>query len=192
MFTRTQERYQRGSLTIETRNRQADVWVYRWREAGPGGTRVKRKVIVGTVDVLKSRAAAQKAVDGLRLEINAEAPIVASRSLTVGELVAHYQTTELAETNISKSPSTRKVYKYFLDAFVVPSWGSRTLSEMRPITVEKWLEGLPHAPGTRAKIRNIPIRPFPARDSLRLGREQPHPCSSCQCETSERTGRSHA
>jgi integrase len=26
---------------------------------------------------------------------------------------------------------------------------------MRPITVEKWLEGLPHAPGTRAKIRNI-------------------------------------
>lgn len=151
----TRQTFQHGSLTIEPRKNGKDVWVYRWREAGPNGTRVKRKVIVGTVDVLKTKAAAQRAVDGLRLEINAEAPIVASRSLTVGELVAHYQTTELAQTNTSKSPSTRKVYSHFLDAFVAPSWGSKTLKEMRPITVEKWLENLPHAPATRAKIRNL-------------------------------------
>jgi hypothetical protein len=155
MFTRTQDSYQRGSLTIETRNRQADVWVYRWREPGPNGKRVKRKVIVGTIDDLKSKPAAQRAVDGLRLEVNSEAPIVVSRSLTLGEVVAHYRQTELVPENSRMSPSTRKVYGQFLDSYILPHWGSQTLRDLRPVTVERWLESLPHAPATRAKIRNI-------------------------------------
>jgi len=128
--------------------------VYRWREAGPNGTRIKRKMIVGTKDDYKTKAAAMRAVDGMRLEINAEAPI-APRGLTLAEVVAHYRETELAPDSQRKSPSTRKVYGEFIDAYILPEWGSRPLRDLRPVTVERWLESLAYAPATRAKIRNI-------------------------------------
>lgn len=155
MFRRAARCYQHGSLTTEERSTGPDVWVYRWREDGPSGTRVKRKVIVGSTEVYKSRAAALRAVDGLRLEVNAEAPIARMRNLTMGELVAHYQETELAPERKTKSPSTRKVYTEFLKRYILPEWGQRSLRDLRPVAVERWLESLPHAPSTRAKIRNL-------------------------------------
>lgn len=156
MFTREVPRYyQHGCLKTEGRKDGPDVWVFRWREAGPNGSRIRRKVIVGSTAALKSRAAAQKAVDGLRLEVNAEAPIVRSRGITVGELIAHYEQTELADSGRRKSPATRKVYRQFLHSYIKPVWGNRPLREMRPVAVERWLDSLPHAPATRAKIRNL-------------------------------------
>jgi integrase len=125
------------------------------REAGPSGTRTRRKVIVGSTDVYKSRAAAQRAVDGLRLEVNAEAPIVKMRNTTVAELVAHYKETELTAERNRKSPSTRKVYSEFLKLYVVPKWGEHSLRDVRPVVVERWLDSLPLAPSTRVKIRNL-------------------------------------
>jgi integrase len=155
MFKREVHRYQHGSLTIEKRKAGPHVWVYRWRENGPNGTRTKRKVIVGSTDEFKTKAAARRAVDGLRLEVNAEAPIIRMRNLTVGELVAHYKETELSPERNRKSPSTRKVYTEFLKRYILPEWSHRSLREVRPIAVERWLESLPHAPSTRAKIRNL-------------------------------------
>jgi integrase len=146
--------YQQGSLTSEKRVTGPDVWIYRWREAGPNGRRVKRKVVVGSTDVLKTKAAAQKAVDGLRLEVNAEAPIVRSRSLTVGELIAHYEQAEL-DNGSRKSPATKTVYKQFLSSYILPEWGTKTLTALRPIAVERWLESLSYAPATKSKIRNL-------------------------------------
>ena len=155
MFKRKAQTYQHGSLTIEKRQRGADVWVFRWREAGPHGIQTKRKEIVGSTDVLKNKAAAQKAVDGLRLEVNAEAPIVKMRKLTVGELISHYELTELAAENSRKSPSTRKVYKQFLRSYITPEWGERSLRDVRPVAVERWLDSMKHAPSTRSEIRNL-------------------------------------
>ena len=155
MFQRKTQTYQHGSLTIEKRKRGPDVWVFRWREDGPKGIRTKRKEIVGGIDVLKNKAAAQKAVDGLRLEVNAEAPIVKMRKLTVGELISHYELTELAAENSRKSPSTRKVYKQFLRSYIIPEWGERSLRDVRPVAVERWLDSMKHAPSTRSKIRNL-------------------------------------
>lgn len=155
MFKRIARSYQHGSLTTEKRKSGPDVWVYRWREVGPNGTRTRRKVIVGSKDVYKSRAAAQRAVDGLRLEVNAEAPIVKMRSITVGELVSHYKEAELTAERNRKSPSTRKVYSEFLKLYILPKWGELSLRDVRPVTVERWLDSLPLAPSTRAKIRNL-------------------------------------
>jgi integrase len=70
-LTHKRERYQLGSLTIERRNAGSDVWVYRWREKYANGERVKRKRIIGTIDKYKTKSAAQRAVDGIRLDINA-------------------------------------------------------------------------------------------------------------------------
>lgn len=69
----TRARYQQGSLTIEKRKSSSPVWVYRWWEVGPGGRHTRRKQIVGTKSQFPFKAAALRAVDGLRLDINSEA-----------------------------------------------------------------------------------------------------------------------
>ncbi len=61
---------QDGSLTIERRKRGPAVWSFRWREAGPDGHRVHRRIVLGSADDLKSIASARKVVVGLRREIN--------------------------------------------------------------------------------------------------------------------------
>ena len=43
----------------------------------------------------------------------------------------------------------------FLDLYVIPRWGDVRLEAVRTVEVESWLSSLPHAPATRAKIRNL-------------------------------------
>jgi integrase len=144
-------RYQQGSLTTEKRKNGQKVWVYRWRESSNGST-VQRKRIVGTKKEYPTETSARKAVDALRLDINAEA--VSTSSLTVDEVIAHYEGIELADTN-SKTARTKEVYRHQLDTVISPKWGSLRLSEVKPIAVEKWLNGMPVAPGTRYKTKGV-------------------------------------
>ncbi len=184
MKSLTRQSYQQGSLTLEQRNRQKSVWVYRWREAGPNGTRVRRKRIIGTTDDYKTKAAAQRAVDGLRLEINTESPI-APRGLTVAELSAHFLQTELAPENVRLSPSTKSVYGIVLDTHILPQWGNSTLRDLRPIVVEKWLESLQRAPGTRAKIRNLLSALF--QHAIRHGWAENNPINTVRVSAKRQT-----
>ena len=39
---------QDGSVTVERRKRGPDVLCFRWREAGPDGRRVHRRIVLGT------------------------------------------------------------------------------------------------------------------------------------------------
>jgi len=126
------DRYQAGSLTIEGRENGPDVWVYRWREAVGNGRTVQRKRIVGTKKEYPTESNARKAVDALRLDINAEA--VSTSSLTVDEVIAHYKGIELADTN-RKTTRTKEVYRHQLDNVISPKWGSLRLSEVKPIAV---------------------------------------------------------
>src|SRR4051794_12573052 len=95
MFKRI--RYQQGCLTREKRNSGPNVWIFRWREVNASGKRVNRKVVLGTVEQFPTRAAAQRAVAALRIEINKESPSGALKPITFGELVAHYLDMELPE-----------------------------------------------------------------------------------------------
>jgi len=61
---------QDGSVTVERRKREPDVWSFRWREPGPDGRRVHRRIAFGSADDLKSLASARKMVVGLKREIN--------------------------------------------------------------------------------------------------------------------------
>jgi integrase len=87
--------------------------------------------------------------------VNEEAPVVRMRELTVRELIAHYKETEITSEKNRKSPSTRKVYAQFLSHYIEPEWGDRTLRDLRPNKVERWLDSLDLAPSTKAKIRNL-------------------------------------
>lgn len=77
--------------------------------------------------------------------------------MTVAELVAHYRDRELGRLAFS----TAEGYRFYLDRYVLPQFGSRTLASIRPIEVEDWLralkrrDGKPAAPGTATKLRNI-------------------------------------
>jgi hypothetical protein len=51
---------QDGFVTIERRKCGPDVWSFRWRDAGPDGRRVHRRIVLGSADDLKSLASARQ------------------------------------------------------------------------------------------------------------------------------------
>lgn len=83
-------RFQEGSLSRLKRKTGPDAWVFRWYEE-INGERKYRKSLIGTVDKLPTRHAAEGAILSLRRNINSElrAPE------TVSELTAHYRKHEL-------------------------------------------------------------------------------------------------
>ncbi len=148
----SRERYQRGSLTTEARSNGPKVWVYRWREPSDTGESVKRKRIIGTVLEYKTETAARKAVDALRLDINAE--VVSSSQMTVGELVEHYREKELGE-DCGKTKLTREVYEHNLNSYILPRWGAERIGDVKAFRIEGWLKSLDKAKGTKAKIKSV-------------------------------------
>jgi len=148
------KRYQQGSLTIEKRKNGSDVYVYRWREMSANGQPTRRKQIVGLKSAFPSKAAAKRAVEGLRLDINIEAVSVSFAPLTVDQLLDHYRQTELGNRN-SKTIRTKGVYEHHLSNVIGPKWGSHHLQDVKPIAVERWLNEMPLAPSTRYKTKGI-------------------------------------
>lgn len=148
----TRKRYQAGSLTIEKRKNGPDVWAYSWRESGPNNSRIQRKRIIGTKQEYPTKSSAQKAVEGMQLDINVET--ASSVPVTVSQVIAHYTEIELAETN-GKTARTKAVYLHQLESVISPRWGSHRLSDVKPIAVEKWLNDMQVAPGTRYKTKGV-------------------------------------
>ena len=133
----TRQRYQSGSLSREVRKAGPAVWIFRWRENATEG-RVYRKVVVGTIEQLPTKTAAERAVETLRSTINAVNPAV---PVTLRQLVKHYD-------------STQRTFQTSLKTWVLPKWGEHRLSDVRTVEVEGWLHSLPLANATKAKIRN--------------------------------------
>ena len=146
---------QDGSVTVERRKRGPDVWCFRWREGGPDGRRIHRRIVLGTADELKSIASARKAVVGLRREINLNDVRIRRESITLADLSRHFQQRELVRGDARIAYSTRKAYEGYLRKWIEPRWGEYRLLEIRAVEVESWLKSLNRAPGTRCKIRNV-------------------------------------
>jgi integrase len=56
---------QKGSLIQSSRRRGPDVWEYRWRESCPGDKRKHCRIVIGSLDTLRDKAAALKATAAL-------------------------------------------------------------------------------------------------------------------------------
>lgn len=151
----TRQTHQKGSLTIEARATGHPVWIFRWREFGPDGKRVQRKVVLGNTKLYPTKAKAEKAAASLRLDITKEQPERAKASLTVAQLCAHYTDHELREDTPSKSYKTREVYRGHIEGYILPRWGGYRLGDVRTVAVEDWLGSLMLANSTKAKLRNI-------------------------------------
>ena len=149
-------RYQQGSVQREKRHSGPDVWIYRWYETGTDGKSKYRKAIVGTVEALANQTSALKAAQALRIDANHEAPHTEGGPKTVAELIAHYRLKELVGENQGrKAFSTRAAYECYLNAWVLPRWGTYRIDQVKPVAVEEWLDGIKRAKGTKAKIRNL-------------------------------------
>lgn len=138
-------RYQYGNLTTRKRKKGPDVWQFRWMDNGK-----PKSVLIGTVEKYPNQADAERAVEHLRIRINAQVPQQQFHAVTVQALVDRYKAEELPTRY-----STRSSYLSYLDGYIVPKWGAFHLENVRPLEVEKWLRSLSLANKTKAHIRGI-------------------------------------
>lgn len=141
-------RIQEGSLLRLKRKTGPDAWVFRWYDES-NGERKYRKSVIGTVDRLPTRHAAEGAILAFRRNINSELRVPE----TVSDLITHYRKHELVPER--KAYATIQATGIYLKRHVEANWGSKRLQDIRTVDVEKWLHSLEYAPGTRSKIRNI-------------------------------------
>jgi len=135
-------RYQNGCLYREKRKSGPAVWVFRYRDGEH-----HRKEQLGTVKQMRTRSDALKACEHLRGNINRE-----TKSLrTFGELADHYTTHELPR----KTPYYGEVCAGYLRTWILPKWAAYSLSDVKTVAVESWLETVTLSPGTKAKLRNL-------------------------------------
>lgn len=146
---------QNGSLAQKSRLEGPDVWEFRWSEKGPYGRRVYRKRVIGTVDEYTDIKAARGAVAGLIAEVNWSNRQATSITMTIAQLVGHFEQRELGNSNTWRSYSTKRGYSAYLRRWILPKWGHYELRHVRTIEVEAWLRGLPLAKSSCAKIRNV-------------------------------------
>ena len=113
---------QEGSVIREHRKLGSDVWSYRWWESGPNGSRVHRRIVLGTAEQLRDLSSARQMTTGLIREINATDIRMAGTSITVAQLADHFQQRELGCSNGRISYSTKKAYQGYLGKWIVPRW----------------------------------------------------------------------
>lgn len=153
--------YQGGCLRCTKRKAGPDRWEFLWREKDESGVVRRRTAIVGTLEQYPDEQAALSAVNGLRMQINADLFRQRHRPVLVRDLIDHYVQTDLSMETGWHSVATRKIYKYFLERWVRPEWGASPIRSVWTLAVEHWLRSLKNEKGdsladtTKAKIRNI-------------------------------------
>src|SRR6201982_675776 len=138
--------------TAALRERSSDVWCYRWGEVGPTGRRKHRRIVLGTVEHLHDKRAANQATVGLRREINSHDIRTKTTLMTVAELADHFRERELLDSNMRITYSTKKAYAGYLTKWIVPRWGQNALQHIKAREGEWWLASVHRARATRAKI----------------------------------------
>lgn len=145
----TRQRYQQGSLEIQSRKSGGDVWFYRYYERQADGSAKRRGVLVGTVKQYPTRSAAEKAAGYLRIRANENDPIERN-SKTLSDVIDRFIAEEM-----SKRYSTRAVYLARLENHIRPQWGERRLEDIKAINVRTWLRSLNLSAGTKGSIHGL-------------------------------------
>ena len=153
--------YQRGYLRCAERKSGSYSWEFLWRENDAAGKRVRRTAVIGSVERYPTKEQAFNAVNGLRMQVNADPNRQPVHPLLIADLIDHYVQTELSPNADWHSHATRIVYGYYMKKWIWPHWGKMSLGAVRTMAVERWLRRLQRADGTslanstKAKIRNL-------------------------------------
>lgn len=145
--------YQEGYIERVRTAKGADQWTYRWWDCSKhDGHRVHRRKLIGNVETYPTLGAAKRAIESFRAEINAAA--AKTVRMTVAEAWGHFQTNELRDPDVDRSPTTIQSYLDYYKARILPKWCDVALDDVKSVAVEKWLRSLDLAPASKAKIRN--------------------------------------
>lgn len=140
-----QARYQYGSLRLRNRKKGPNVWEFRWLEEGK-----PRSTLIGTVEKLATKADAERAVEHLRIKVNAEIPQRQFHSVTVGALIDRFME-EYAPKHCRLN--TRRNYRSVFNTHVRPKWGNEFVHCVKTMAVQNWLDEYPHSRQVKSHIR---------------------------------------
>ena len=142
-----QARYQYGNLTIRKRKNGPNVWQFRWTENGK-----PKSVLIGTVEKYPAQADAERAVEHLRMKINAPNPQEQFHEATVGGLIDRFMT-EYAPKRCRAN--TQRNYGSLFKNHIRPRWGAELVQRVKTMAVEDWLESHPGSRQVKSHVRNL-------------------------------------
>ena len=142
-----QARYQYGNLMLRKRKKGPDVWQFRWMENGK-----QKSVLIGTVQKCPTRADAERAIEYLRIHINAQSPQADFHSVTVGALIDRFMA-EYAHKRCRKL--TQSTYRSLFKNHIRPTWERELAANVKAMAVEEWLESYPHSRQIKSHVRNL-------------------------------------
>ncbi len=142
-----QARYQYGNLTLRKRKKGPDVWQFRWTENGK-----LKSVLIGTIERYPTQADAERAVEYLRMKINAQNPQRQFHSFTVGALIDRFM-----EQHVPKHcrKLTASVYRSLFEKHIRPKWGTELVGNVRTMALEEWLETMPYSRQVKSHVRGL-------------------------------------
>jgi len=142
-----QARYQYGNLTLRKRTKGPNVWQFRWTEDG-----TPKSMLIGTIAKLPTRSDAERAVEYLRIRINAQNPQQQFHSITVGALIDRYLAEEMP---MRVREDTASTYRGLFENWIRSKWGTEFVQNVKTLAVEHWLKSIPRSANTKAHIRNL-------------------------------------
>lgn len=145
--------YQFGWIEKQKRSIGPSVWVWRFRQNQADGRCKKVSVLLGTIREIKTEADAWRKAESHRLHADAER--AADGQVSFGALCNRY----IADAMPSRH-STRKSYFAILNKHVTPKWANVPLSQVRPMFVQEWLDGITLTAKTRGKVKALMHRLF--------------------------------
>jgi integrase len=140
-------RYQYGNLTIRQRKNGPDVWQFRWAEDGR-----QKSVLIGTVEKYPAQADAERAVEYLRIKINASNPQERFHAVTVGALIDRFMK-EYAPKRCREN--TQRNYCCIFEKHIRPRWGEVPVQNIKTMALEDWLESHPGSRQVKSHVRNL-------------------------------------
>jgi integrase len=184
-------RFQQGSIRKRVRGKGA-VWVLRYYATRDhDGKRVERTLTVGSVKKFPSESSVWAEIERRRVRERINEPGFTG-AVTVRELAAHYIEHELADQSLAIEPrshTTVSGYWRVLRLRILPRWGKRIATSIKPLEVEQWLKALKSKDGlanpTLAKTRNVMSLVFRhgIRHCLIQGGEGSNPLQYVRCRT---------
>jgi integrase len=148
------------------------TWIYRFQTTRPlDGKTVENTKVIGLVkEIGSSEMNAWLEVGRLGLNIIVDQSV--EHEPTFRELAEHFRENELKKKSgiAIKAPETVIVAQLNLDSWVLPRWGEKKATEIKPLEIEAWFESLTSTPqgkkkkpltwATVAKVKSIMAQVF--------------------------------
>ncbi len=134
-------RHKTGSVVFDRRRK---TWNFLWWEHGK-----RRSRMIGSHRQYPTKASAWSVAKTFQNTPENQVEDVC-QDQTVNMLVDHYRAEKMP-----RRVMTRQGYNTWLNHYIVPNWGNRTIQELQARPVDLWLQSLTLAPKSKAHIRGL-------------------------------------